>query len=83
MYWLRQIEFLLTVLCYIVKKCVSNVLQIDAALFGLLAQIVYIPIESPYRDLLKNECKNLIEYCDRTKDRFWPDWNEILIKMEK
>jgi len=51
--------------------------QVDAVLFAHLAQIVYIPLESPHQKLINGECRNLLRYCDRIKTRFWPDWDEI------
>uniref|UniRef100_A0A0N5ARX1 Thioredoxin-like_fold domain-containing protein n=1 Tax=Syphacia muris TaxID=451379 RepID=A0A0N5ARX1_9BILA len=54
----------------------------DAALFGVLAQIVYSPFELPQKTLITNELTNLKEYCDRIKstffvvEQFWPDWDE-------
>jgi len=51
--------------------------QVDAVLFGYLAQILYIPLESPHKKLINTECKNLVRYLDRIKARVWPDWDEI------
>jgi len=51
--------------------------QVDAVLFGYLAQIIYVPLESPHQKLINSECRNLARYCDRIKTRFWPDWDEI------
>jgi hypothetical protein len=52
--------------------------RVDAALFGTLAQIVYVPITTPQGDFVKAECQNLVKYCDRMKEKFWPDWQEII-----
>jgi glutathione S-transferase len=52
--------------------------RVDATLFGSLAQMIYIPITTPAGDYIKAECQNLVKYCDRVKEKFWPDWQEIL-----
>jgi glutathione S-transferase len=54
----------------------DNPTRVDCSLFGFLAQLIYIPIKTPHMDFLKSDCQNLIQYCDRMKERFWPDWNE-------
>lgn len=46
-------------------------------MFGPLAQIVYVPLETEHRVLLKGECKNLWAFCERMKERLWPDWDEM------
>jgi len=51
--------------------------RVDATIFAFLAQILYIPIVSPQKQLLDTECTNLKQYCERMKLRFWPDWDEI------
>lgn len=52
--------------------------EIDCALFGCLAQIKWNAAPSIYTTLLKDELVNLLEYCDRMKDRFWPDWDDCI-----
>ncbi len=59
----------------------SVVLQVDATLFGFLAQIIYVPIEAPHKDLVENECKNIVDYCERIRRRYWPDWDEACGKQ--
>lgn len=52
--------------------------EVDCAMFGLLAQIVWntpISVQSPFRQLLNEECANLKEFCFRMKESFWPDWD--------
>jgi len=55
--------------------------QVDATMFGFLAQIVYAPFDSPHRHLIDSECINLREYCERIKGRYWPDWTECTEKF--
>ena len=28
-------------------------------------------------DLDSTECQNLVQFCERVKGRFWPDWDEL------
>jgi len=58
--------------------CGDQPCLVDAGLFGCLAQFAYFPVVTPHTELIKSECQNLQKYCDRIKDRYWPDWNEIL-----
>ncbi|KAK6178361.1 hypothetical protein SNE40_013157 [Patella caerulea] len=50
--------------------------EVDCALFGMLAQIIYHMPGSPHEKLIKEKHYNLSSYCDRMKDLYWPDWNE-------
>ena len=43
---------------------------LDASAFGLLANILWCPIESPLKEHL-NGLKNLTEFCDRVRDRYY------------
>ncbi|CAL8096576.1 unnamed protein product [Orchesella dallaii] len=54
--------------------------QEDCGIFGVLAQCLWGAPDSPYEELMNNECKNLKEYCLRVKDRVWPDWEDMLCK---
>ncbi|PHQ71610.1 MAG: hypothetical protein COB93_02860 [Sneathiella sp.] len=44
----------------------------DASAYGLLANILYAPLESPLCETLR-ECRNLIDFCDRMRADVWPD----------
>ena len=44
--------------------------KVDAALFGVLAQIVYLPFETPQKKYIFQKCPNLRDYCDRIKSLF-------------
>ncbi|ELU10228.1 hypothetical protein CAPTEDRAFT_183074 [Capitella teleta] len=46
----------------------------DSALFGVLAQIKWHMNGSPHQTWLTDEFCNLNAYCDRMKEKFWPDW---------
>ncbi|CAB3405434.1 unnamed protein product [Caenorhabditis bovis] len=51
--------------------------KVDASLFGILAQILYAPYDSDHKDVLIGECHNLVEFVERVKSRFWPDWDDV------
>ncbi|CAH1789664.1 unnamed protein product [Owenia fusiformis] len=52
--------------------------KIDCTMFGVLSQLVYVPIPSyPHKIMIENECRNLIEHADRMKALLWPDWNSL------
>ncbi|KAE9553758.1 hypothetical protein FO519_003026 [Halicephalobus sp. NKZ332] len=50
--------------------------KVDAAVFGVLAQIIYLPFETPQKKYISQKCPNLKDYCERIKNRYWPDWEE-------
>jgi glutathione S-transferase len=50
---------------------------IDCTLFGHLVQFLYVPLDFPQKAFLRKECPNLVEYVDRMKRTFWPDWDEM------
>ncbi|XP_047484544.1 failed axon connections homolog isoform X2 [Penaeus chinensis] len=52
--------------------------EVDCALFGFLAQVVWNSAGSPYLQLLESDCTNLQAYCHRIKEKFWPDWGQCL-----
>ncbi|KAK3851649.1 hypothetical protein Pcinc_041719 [Petrolisthes cinctipes] len=52
--------------------------EVDCSAFGILAQVVWNSPNSPYLNMLHSEFPNLLKYCHRVKERFWPDWNKCL-----
>jgi hypothetical protein len=54
-------------------------LQTDACVFSLTSQILYLPIDTPHRDFIRKEAKNLEVHCDKIKKEFWPDWKLVLL----
>ena len=55
--------------------------SIDAVMFGFLAQLVwFMPPEHWTTELVTGEFKNIAEYCERMKAKYWPDWNDHLKK---
>jgi len=49
---------------------------IDCAIFGHLSQFLFIPIGFPQKAYMQENCPNLIEFVDRFKAEYWPDWEE-------
>lgn len=43
--------------------------KVDACIFSNLCQIYYAPYSSEHRDLIEGDCKNLVEYIERIKNR--------------
>ncbi|KAF8362912.1 hypothetical protein PRIPAC_89835 [Pristionchus pacificus] len=55
--------------------------SIDASIFASLSQILFVPYQSHHKQLLNDECANLVKFVDRMKSRFWPDWTEATTKF--
>lgn len=53
--------------------------EMDCAMFGMLAQIVWCMQGSPFEQHMKGEFINLKDFCERMKDQFWPDWDQCLL----
>ncbi|XP_070555833.1 failed axon connections homolog [Ptychodera flava] len=56
---------------------------IDATLFGLLAQVVFAMPGSPQEKAANEEFTNLKPYCERMKEKYFPDWEELLAKPKE
>ncbi|XP_046563077.1 failed axon connections homolog [Haliotis rubra] len=54
--------------------------ETDAALFGQLSQIYWQCPGSKGEQLLNEKFTNLVEYCERMKVVFWPDWEDCITK---
>lgn len=55
--------------------------ELDCAMFGMLAQLVWNMPGSPFERLLNSELPNLKRFCERMKDRFWSDWDQCLLPV--
>ncbi|XP_032240508.2 failed axon connections homolog isoform X2 [Nematostella vectensis] len=55
----------------------SEPCTLDCTMFGLLACFVYGTEESPQNKLIREELKNLADFCDRMKLNYWLDWGDI------
>jgi glutathione S-transferase len=45
--------------------------SLDASAYGMLANILWTPFNSPLKDKVQ-QLTNLVEYCDRIRDRYYP-----------
>ena len=53
--------------------------EVDCTMFGFICQFINCTQSGcAYTDAINREYPNLIEYHERMKDRFWPDWNDCL-----
>ena len=50
---------------------------VDCTIFGHLVQFVYMPLDIPQKQYIKEKCPNLDEFVDRMKDNLWPDWEKM------
>ncbi|CAG5133704.1 unnamed protein product, partial [Candidula unifasciata] len=50
--------------------------EVDCSVFGMLAMIVWQMHGSRHESLLQGELLNLVKYCERMRDLFWPDWKQ-------
>jgi len=58
--------------------------QLDVVAFANLAQVAFMDKEVSYalRDWMVENCANLVEFCNRVKDRAFPDWNEMCENLD-
>ena len=56
---------------------------VDATVFGLLAQFVWQDKGSPQNAAIHKDFKNLLDYCERMKERFWSDWDDAIAFRKK
>jgi len=54
--------------------------QIDATVFGVLAQFVWAAPGSQFNRVITEEFPTLIAYVNRMKDKFWADWDSLITK---
>ncbi|XP_066271539.1 failed axon connections homolog [Branchiostoma lanceolatum] len=57
--------------------------EVDAAVFGQLSEIVWTTPGSYLHRIVTVNYPNLLAYCNRIKDRFWPDWDQLTKKAKK
>jgi len=57
---------------------------LDVVAFANLAQLVYMDssVTVALRDWLVEHCPNLQSFCDRVKERAFPDWDEMLSSLD-
>lgn len=55
----------------------SDPTTIDCTMFGLLSCLLHTAENSPLAKVVKEDLKNLVDFCDRMKLNFWLDWNDL------
>ncbi|KAK4304088.1 hypothetical protein Pmani_023950 [Petrolisthes manimaculis] len=57
----------------------DNPSTLDVVAFANLAQVAFMDKEVSYslRDWMTENCSNLVEFCNRIKERAFPDWDEM------
>ncbi len=58
----------------------SSPATIDCTVFGHLAQFAYMPLDMPQKLFMQKETKNLVDFVDRMKELFWPDWDDMCLE---
>ncbi|KAL3864342.1 hypothetical protein ACJMK2_006033 [Sinanodonta woodiana] len=56
--------------------------EVDCALFGMLIQIILHMPGSRHEKYIKEHLPNLVNYCDRMREKFWPDWQSRILEGE-
>merc|ERR1712142_1022034 len=58
--------------------------QLDVVAFANLARVAFMDKEVSYalRDWMVENCANLVDFCNRVKDRAFPDWNEMCENLD-
>ena len=59
---------MIEILCFI--------LQVDCSLFGMMTQVVCVPMQFPERKYIQEHCQNIIDFVERVKSNYWPEWEE-------
>ncbi|XP_053400803.1 failed axon connections-like [Mercenaria mercenaria] len=49
---------------------------VDCSVFGVLSQVVYVPMGYPMRKYILENCSNIIDLFDRLKNTYWTNWEE-------
>eukprot|EP00058_Branchiostoma_floridae_P005309 XP_002590797.1 hypothetical protein BRAFLDRAFT_218610 [Branchiostoma floridae] len=57
--------------------------EVDAAMFGQLSGILWGFPDSYLHRIVTVDCPNLQAYCNRIKDRYWTDWDQLTKKTKK
>ena len=63
----------------------ENTTSLDVVAFAHLSQLVYMDseVECGLRDWLRDNCPNLVDLCDRLKEKAFPDWEDLLKTKEE
>jgi len=56
----------------------SHPSSVDCVMFGQLVQFLYIDIGFPQKTFIESECRNLVDFVARMKEKYWSDWDESI-----
>ncbi|EDV22577.1 uncharacterized protein TRIADDRAFT_28825 [Trichoplax adhaerens] len=57
--------------------------SIDAVIFGFMAELIwFMPPDHWTIKLITEEYTNVVDYCERMKAKYWPDWDDNLKKTK-
>ena len=56
----------------------SSPTSVDCMMFGQLAQFLYIDIGFPQKTFIETDCRNLVDFVARMKEKYWSDWDESI-----
>ena len=55
--------------------------EIDCVLFGFMVMFLYVtPSDNVYVKKIMKDHQNLVQFVDRMKEKFWPDWEDCRYK---
>lgn len=52
---------------------------VDCTIFGVCANILYSGCESPFKEFIMENTKNLFDLCERIKNQYWTDWDKVVV----
>ena len=53
--------------------------EVDCSVFGMLVQALYnVPDDNFMKQAIEKDFKNLVDYVDRIKEKYWSDWEDII-----
>ncbi|KAH9508363.1 hypothetical protein Btru_050922 [Bulinus truncatus] len=76
---LRAVSAILGQKNFLFGNTVDDVTEFDCAVFGQLCQMVWQMPGCNVEEFIAERYPNLVNYCERMKAAFWPDWNQRLL----
>ncbi len=57
--------------------------EADCSLFGMLCMVIYCVPEDNFMKVEVENHPNLVQFTERMKEQYWPDWDECMDKPKK
>lgn len=67
--------------CRIISSISLFSLQLDCVAFAHLTQFIYIPFGG-MKEWMDTETRNLVDFVERIKTKYWADWDEMCKTLE-